>query len=781
MICGALLNQASSLIRLKNFKDAEARCSKLLAVTSGGGGGSRPAAARGRAFHFRGFSRLRQGMHAGACADFRSALSSGTSGVDEAKALLAEAEAGLTMSSCPDPEAKGRDILRRGEGREAARYFREAASRARCRTDGGRDGASKDHGSERGGRSTTRERDRDAGMVIARNSRMEAVAVAMAGDRSSAEMLLRGVLRELQAGREGGTRSSGGAEEEALTQAALGSLLSQDGKHAAAVLPLRAAVAALDGEIAGVPANKGSEGESGNSSQDSSSYATKISPPSPPLSMTARSTALTRTLMVTLSFLGISLLALEKQHGASMNGTSANEENTDTVGDGAAKPNPEGKSGTVAGGPGSGQGSAVVAELVKSAESADSAAAASPVTASAAQVGVGEVDEAIDVLKRALGMLRTEAAALAAASTAEVEAARAGVSSAVGIDRTEEVKEQTARVLDVLSEAYAHQRRWEQARSAAEQSLTAYRGLGDAGKTGATATLLSLGHLVLELHGVGGGIEEASARWEEAARCIDGWVRPSDAANVHVKIAGFYSKVARSDPSRLESFSGKIAAHYSAAAGLFSRERAEVTGSLDRAAASVATAEAPGNVVAEDGEGSSNPRPPLPPSAAGSLGGGPSPWELAEKEASAWEGFAGAVGNDHEEAGRALRKAEGLLDQASVSEKDEAWTLRKVGVLHGLALASARCGEHGIAEDKLLVAIGELQKLDGVNADTKGGAHQGVLVDLLKYLAIARRARGDMPGAKEALAKVEALAGSEGREHVEELNRLLASNKISVD
>lgn len=262
-----------------------------------------------------------------------------------------------------------------------------------------------------------------------------------------------------------------------------------------------------------------------------------------------------------------------------------------------------------------------------------------------------------------------------------------------------------------------------------------------------------------------------------------------------------------------------------------------------------------------------------------------------------------------------------LQDQASVSEKDEAWTLRKVEVLHGLALASARCGEHGIAEDKLLVAIGELQKLDGVSADTKGGAHQvqracvvdelvcddpdrpppmlcavwklsacvrvavhlhertfggskrefatrlcaclpswsrptamtmsygsarpfcpphppppvlppsvppssplipsvapcllpfphfaflfmtyspllfaascrgvvdpshrikmqGVLVDLLKYLAIARRARGDMPGAKEALAKVEALAGSEGREHVEELNRLLASNKISVD
>ena len=58
---------------------------------------------------------------------------------------------------------------------------------------------------------------------------MEAVAVAMAGDRSSAEMLLRGALRELQAGREGVARPSGGAEEEGLTQAALGSLLTQDG------------------------------------------------------------------------------------------------------------------------------------------------------------------------------------------------------------------------------------------------------------------------------------------------------------------------------------------------------------------------------------------------------------------------------------------------------------------------------------------------------------------------------------------------------------------------
>lgn len=58
---------------------------------------------------------------------------------------------------------------------------------------------------------------------------------------------------------------------------------------------------------------------------------------------------------------------------------------------------------------------------------------------------------------------------------------------------------------------------------------------------------------------------------------------------------------------------------------------------------------------------------------------------------------------------------------------------------------------------------------------------QGVLIDLYKYLAIARRARGDMLKAKEALAKVEALGGSGGREDVEGLNRLLGSNRIAVD
>lgn len=57
---------------------------------------------------------------------------------------------------------------------------------------------------------------------------------------------------------------------------------------------------------------------------------------------------------------------------------------------------------------------------------------------------------------------------------------------------------------------------------------------------------------------------------------------------------------------------------------------------------------------------------------------------------------------------------------------------------------------------------------------------QETLTDLFKYLAIARRSRGDMPGAKEALARVENLGGSKGREDVEGLDRLMAENKISV-
>ncbi|CAM9654847.1 unnamed protein product, partial [Ectocarpus sp. 8 AP-2014] len=53
----------------------------------------------------------------------------------------------------------------------------------------------------------------------------------------------------------------------------------------------------------------------------------------------------------------------------------------------------------------------------------------------------------------------------------------------------------------------------------------------------------------------------------------------------------------------------------------------------------------------------------------------------------------------------------------------------------------------------------------------------GTLTDLYKYLAIARRALGDLPGAKEALAKVETLGGCE---ELEGLNRLLAESAVSV-
>lgn len=61
---------------------------------------------------------------------------------------------------------------------------------------------------------------------------------------------------------------------------------------------------------------------------------------------------------------------------------------------------------------------------------------------------------------------------------------------------------------------------------------------------------------------------------------------------------------------------------------------------------------------------------------------------------------------------------------ASVSERNESWTLRKVGVLQSLALSLARCGEHATAEDKLLCAVGELKDLDGVTVDASGGSHQ---------------------------------------------------------
>ena len=64
MICGALLNQASGFIRLKNFAEAEARCSRVLACTTPSDGVkiTGGATARARALHFRGFSRQVNGF-----------------------------------------------------------------------------------------------------------------------------------------------------------------------------------------------------------------------------------------------------------------------------------------------------------------------------------------------------------------------------------------------------------------------------------------------------------------------------------------------------------------------------------------------------------------------------------------------------------------------------------------------------------------------------------------------------------------------------------------------
>eukprot|EP00752_Nemacystus_decipiens_P013903 g12341.t1 len=747
MICGALLNQASGFIRLKKFAEAEARCSRVLACTTPSDGVkiTGGATARTRALHFRGFARLQQGLFDGACSDLRSSLAAGSSSGDEARALLLEAEAGASMASCPDPEATGRELLRQGQGREAAEHFREAASRARRRKEaaGGQNKSPTTTGGG-GGRNGGNE----AVVALARNLRMEGVAVAMAGDRSSAELLLRAALKEVRGG--GGASGSGvgsaagggdSKEEEGLALAALGSLLAQGGKHANAVKMLREAVFVLDEAIAGASAKEDGPADSANA---------RSSTPSSPTD-DARKAALTRTLTGTLAFLGTSIVALEADPGANGGGNAGGA--TDKSGAG------------------------------KSADTATGGTDSAAVEADDSPKDDG--DEAVRVLKRAHEILKAETAATVAVNPGQL----GGVSvtnltggESRGVD---ELRKQTAKVLDTLSEAYAGKRRWEHARSAAEQSLTAWRSLGYAGREGAAASLLSLGHLVLQLHGVSAGIEEASSRWEEAAMCFNDRAEISSvAAEVRLKIAGFYTKVVRSDPSRLESLEGKIAAHYAEAAALFAREREQKTGALKRSAAAVAAAEAPRNTVAGGGSGTSEPLPPLPPSVVDSLEpDGRSRWELAEKEAFAWEGYAGAVGDEREAAAKALRKAEGLLDQASVSEKDERWTLRKVGVLHSLALVLAQDGEHAMAEDKLLEAIRQLQELDGVDADAEGStrAHKETLTDLFKYLAIARRARGDLPGAKEALARVESLGGSKGREDVEDLDRLMAENKISVD
>lgn len=124
----------------------------------------------------------------------------------------------------------------------------------------------------------------------------------------------------------------------------------------------------------------------------------------------------------------------------------------------------------VTGGSGGVQGPAVVA---------DSPAAAAAAVVAAAPASVGDLyEEAVHVLKRALGMLRIEAASLAAAEAAASASAvgSAPESASVasrdgGVDRRkEDVAAETARVLDALSEAYARARRWEEARCSAVPS-----------------------------------------------------------------------------------------------------------------------------------------------------------------------------------------------------------------------------------------------------------------------------------------------------------------------
>ena len=46
-------------------------------------------------------------------------------------------------------------------------------------------------------------------------------------------------------------------------------------------------------------------------------------------------------------------------------------------------------------------------------------------------------------------------------------------------------------------------------RSSAEQAVTGWRSLGEPLRAGAAASLLSLGHILLQLHGVGAGLDEA--------------------------------------------------------------------------------------------------------------------------------------------------------------------------------------------------------------------------------------------------------------------------------
>ncbi|CAM9648333.1 unnamed protein product [Choristocarpus tenellus] len=242
----ARLNQATALIKLKKFTSADECCSRLLGGQEGTvalspiGPGTAGATARGRAFQFRGFARLRLGRLDEACADLREALTieeaHGTGGagkVNEIRALLMEAEAGSELKSCRDPEAFGRELLRDRNPREAAKYFRESSSRARqAYTSCTSYTSTSSHDSPRGPQGSRGGMD-----TLARALRMEALAVAASGDLDAAVNLLKGALNELPEGSGRGV---------ALIHASLGGMLRKKGEKRPAAEAYRRALILLD-------------------------------------------------------------------------------------------------------------------------------------------------------------------------------------------------------------------------------------------------------------------------------------------------------------------------------------------------------------------------------------------------------------------------------------------------------------------------------------------------------------------------------------------------------
>ncbi|CAM9457109.1 unnamed protein product, partial [Discosporangium mesarthrocarpum] len=199
----ARLNQITALIKADMFPEAEGCCNFLL--SKGGVGRTGYQGTKGetrtRVLHFRGFCRLRIGRPDDARTDLKKALEA--SGDDypraeEIRALLVEAEAGAELRGCPSPEHKGRELLKGGDPRGAAKYFQEAASRARrmgAGVRGGRGTPTVPSNSRRHPLSSDGNGWRDA---LAGAVRMEAMCMAAAGEGEAAVNLARGALKELE-------------------------------------------------------------------------------------------------------------------------------------------------------------------------------------------------------------------------------------------------------------------------------------------------------------------------------------------------------------------------------------------------------------------------------------------------------------------------------------------------------------------------------------------------------------------------------------------------------